>query len=212
MAIEIRVMKTISEITIFLSILLTSLAADPFAPKATNIVRPDSSWSEWTNEANSIVQFHKASNHLPEKTKVSLLFICVKLHISEPVAEKGARLFEMAFLYSEANNKDGVLEKKIIVLFREPYFARKWESGILEVVEGEAVLEGELALKGAAEDHKKFLQYVKRVISPLDQLEPVISIIAFEGAIENSLGMNISDEEFQEMAKPKKLELPTQNK
>jgi len=212
MAIENRIMKIIAEIAIFLSILLTFLAADPSAPRGTSIVRPDSSWAEWTNESNLIAQFHKTSNGLPEETKVSLLFICVKLHLSDSVAEKGARLFEIAFVYSEVKNEDGSPDKKIIVLFREPYFAREWDSGILEVVEGEGTLGGVLALEGAADDHRKILQYAKRVISPLDQFEHVISIIAFEGAIKNSLGKNITDEEFVEMAKPKKLELPTQNK
>lgn len=205
-------MKTIAKITIFLSILLTFSAAELPPQRGTSIVRPDSSWTEWTNESNLIAEFYKTSNGLPEETKVSLLFICAKLHLSDSVAEKGARLFEIAFVYSEFKNEDTSPDKKIIVLFREPYFAREWDSGILEVVEGEGALGGVLALEGAADDRKKILRYAKRVISPLDQFEHVISIIAFEGAIKNSLGKNITDEEFLEMAKPKKLELPTQNK
>lgn len=157
--------------------------------KPVTIIRADPKSVDWANASELIVQSFRKSLNPPADAKIVPLFIAVQLMLGDPVSEFGARLTEIAFVYSENIHKGDTPTRHIYVLVRSPYEVREWKwEPILKMPEGEDAVKGSVILKVPGDRYGEISNYARKVTEPANSGEHIIHITTFEESIKEIFG------------------------
>lgn len=157
----------------------------------THLFRVGPQFVEWGKESDALIDCYRKELKPPEDTKIVPLFICAHLGLGEPVGEYGARVIELAFVYSETKLENGTQERKIVVLHRSPYQNRRWTwSEVAAIVEGEDDVMAYILLQQSGDLHKQLSAFVMNIIH-VGERDHVISMIVFDKGVSKVFGKEL---------------------
>lgn len=178
------------------ALLILLIGVEFAAGSGLRVVRPISDDAEWSKEVNAVTKGYQDTEKNLAISRIVPLFIAVKINLGEPVSKYGAAIREYAYVYSEGEDKNGEIFRKITVLGRSPYEDRCWRR-IEVIIEGEESVSNVLLIKPSMDIMEQFTNYSKKIIGPLGSRDHIISLIYFDKGASGVFGKELDDEQLK---------------